>query len=302
MRKQISPKCEAIIVDDGSTDDGLKIVENRFKEEIAAGTFRVIRIKNSGPGEARNVGVRAAKGQYIGFLDSDDLLLKGYFDTVLDAIRNANPDIIQFHVTRFLTEKLLEGSVIRTHGFEDGVYLLSDVRIDIFGIGKWFPPARVFLKELLLKHPFPSEKVFYEDLTTISLMFLREGTIALLNKSLIGYRVNALGTTSNHTVAHAKTLEEFFWSLSAVPETPERDILRVHVGRAIAYFVAELSLSGISYPEIAKTINQIEGKSRLYSALKFPDLFFLYFPFLYVHGEKVRHALRNLRTKLRNSF
>ncbi len=58
---------EVIVVDDGSTDDGVKKVENRANERI-----RLIRQANAGPGPARNRGVREARGELIAMLDADD--------------------------------------------------------------------------------------------------------------------------------------------------------------------------------------------------------------------------------------
>lgn len=67
IRKQTIVEFEVIVVDDGSTDGG---------DAIAAGfpdpRFRLVRQKNSGPGAARNRGVREARAPYIAFLDSDD--------------------------------------------------------------------------------------------------------------------------------------------------------------------------------------------------------------------------------------
>ena len=57
---------EVIVVDDGSTDNTLEILA-RFGDRI-----RLIRQKNSGVSTARNTGVRAARGGWIAFLDSDD--------------------------------------------------------------------------------------------------------------------------------------------------------------------------------------------------------------------------------------
>lgn len=57
---------ELIIVDDGSTDNTEKIV-NKYD------SVRYIKINNHGVGYARNIGIKASKGEYIAFLDSDDM-------------------------------------------------------------------------------------------------------------------------------------------------------------------------------------------------------------------------------------
>ncbi|HEX9998187.1 MAG TPA: glycosyltransferase [Abditibacterium sp.] len=73
--EQPGEKCEIIVVDDGSTDDTLKVLSN-YKQHI-----QVFQQENQGPGAARNVGIKAARGDYIAFLDSDDLWLPWTLET-----------------------------------------------------------------------------------------------------------------------------------------------------------------------------------------------------------------------------
>jgi glycosyltransferase involved in cell wall biosynthesis len=77
---------EVIVVDDGSTDGTVDLLQPY------ANTIRVIRTSNQGPALARNVGMQAARGDYIAYLDSDDL----YYPCKLGlqtALLDARPDI-----------------------------------------------------------------------------------------------------------------------------------------------------------------------------------------------------------------
>ena len=79
-----SPK-EHIVVDDGSSDDTVRILEQLTREILH---LRVIRQHNLGAGAARNAGISAASGRYIAFLDSDDLWLPAKLErqvTFMDA-------------------------------------------------------------------------------------------------------------------------------------------------------------------------------------------------------------------------
>jgi hypothetical protein len=81
---------EIIIVDDGS-DDGLTPSAAEAIAAAASGQVRIIRIPNSGPGCAREQGRLAARGEFIQYLDSDDILLPGKFRVQVAALR-AHPE------------------------------------------------------------------------------------------------------------------------------------------------------------------------------------------------------------------
>lgn len=71
---------EVVVVDDGSTDGGPALVE------AIGGKVRLLRQSNAGPGLARNTGVAAARGEWIAFLDADDLWRPDHLQTVTETI------------------------------------------------------------------------------------------------------------------------------------------------------------------------------------------------------------------------
>ena len=84
---------EIICVDDGSTDKSPLIVK-RFQKSCFYDNFRLIRLgENKGLFHARMAGIQAAQGEYIGFLDSDDLVSDDYFDNLYSTASRERADI-----------------------------------------------------------------------------------------------------------------------------------------------------------------------------------------------------------------
>jgi glycosyltransferase involved in cell wall biosynthesis len=76
---------EIVVVDDGSTDDSANVAEAVLRECTVYGVEckgKVIRKANGGVSSARNEGILAAKGEYIAFLDGDDLWHPEYLETL----------------------------------------------------------------------------------------------------------------------------------------------------------------------------------------------------------------------------
>ena len=90
-------KIEIICVDDGSTDASPAILEE-YRQ--AHGEVRIVSIPNSGPGTARNEGIRMAEGEYLTFCDADDLLPEGALKTLLKLAEDGVPDVVSGKYTR----------------------------------------------------------------------------------------------------------------------------------------------------------------------------------------------------------
>lgn len=75
---------EIICVDDGSTDDSLEQMQ-RMAEKDAR--LKILHKENGGASSARNFGLDHATGDYISFLDSDDLITLDYYDLMLNGLK-----------------------------------------------------------------------------------------------------------------------------------------------------------------------------------------------------------------------
>ncbi len=98
IAKSSSEEIEVIIVDDGSTDETVELLNEAIKKDPR---FRMIHQENGGVSKARNNGIRNAKGRNIMFLDADDMMKDGAVDFILNAIREEDEDFIAFAYETF---------------------------------------------------------------------------------------------------------------------------------------------------------------------------------------------------------
>ena len=82
---------EIILVDDGSTDNSGKICDEYALKD---NRIKVIHKKNGGVSSARNAGLDIAKGDYIGFVDSDDFIEKDMYESLLNTIIRTKSQVV----------------------------------------------------------------------------------------------------------------------------------------------------------------------------------------------------------------
>ena len=105
VRAQTFADFECICVDDGSTDGSSEILDE-FQKEVegkgGGGQWKVIHQPNGGEGAARNAGLDIAKGEWICFLDADDVLNERTLEAYACAIRaHADAELVAVNMVRF---------------------------------------------------------------------------------------------------------------------------------------------------------------------------------------------------------
>lgn len=103
LRINFSRNYEIIVVNDGSTDN----TENIIKEyQKCYSQIKLITIKNSGVSRARNIGIKNAVGDYITFVDGDDLVDKNFFEIGINEMESGDFDFIQSNFQKVNNDKI----------------------------------------------------------------------------------------------------------------------------------------------------------------------------------------------------
>jgi glycosyltransferase involved in cell wall biosynthesis len=134
---------ECIIVDDGSTDQSISLVEEFILQ--APGNWKILSKQNGGPSSARNYGIRNSIGQFIAFVDSDDVWLPNKLSRQLEILLNAptalmsltdyvilEEDCSKIRVVRNSKEPLLLSKWLNMRGFGGLVESTGLVRQSVF--------------------------------------------------------------------------------------------------------------------------------------------------------------------------
>ena len=126
LKNQTMKDLEFIIVDDGSTDESAKIIKKFVKEDAR---FSYHKKKNGGLSDARNYGMKYAKGEYLAFLDSDDYvdldLYEKMYEKTHDDIGAFQADIVE---TDFIWE-YPDKQVVDISKVDDMTRVIVDIRV-----------------------------------------------------------------------------------------------------------------------------------------------------------------------------
>lgn len=167
---------EIILIDDGSTDDSLKICEE-YKNEYS--NIVLFKQKNSGSGKARNLGIESAKGEFVIFLDSDDYYPEN--DILETLYKNAKEQGVMICGGSF---SVLKGTTVET-SFGKDFYGYTFEKNEIINYSDWqfdygyhrFLYNLQFLKDNNIK--FPDYRRFQDPPFFVQAMYCAKKFFAL---------------------------------------------------------------------------------------------------------------------------
>lgn len=194
---------ECILVDDGSPDNSVSICEEFVSKDSR---FKLIRRQNGGLSAARNTGLSSARGKYIAFVDSDDVVYLKYLERLHELITANDADVAQVSYellfTTFVRKRVLVDSVtVHTRGGV-AMEMMRDKKIPSYMWNKLF-------KREVIDTPFPEGKL-YEDMYALSSWVRNIARMVVAPDVLYSYRQRR-GSIVNSGYAHGRI--EYIWGV-----------------------------------------------------------------------------------------
>ena len=279
IKNQTYTDIEVILVNDGSTDNSQVICERYCQQDPR---FHLINQSNQGQSVARNNGVAASRGEFITFVDSDDVIksdmlqqLMRYMDTGIDIVECDRTEAIQclneekkdIHVKEFDSNEALYQC------FNHGV--------------SWSPVAKLYRRKIVEKVPF-LENLIYEDFYTgiVSLKYIHK----MRKINYIGYYYRYHTSSTMNQTYSEKNLDIFKVGKKLLEEFREDNwlpyvgnmLFLVGIGHFKKYNIRvghpyyQLYVDAIdNYFEIAKKSSDIFNSSKLLRWYSYSPKYFL---------------------------
>jgi glycosyltransferase involved in cell wall biosynthesis len=235
---QTLPDIEIILVNDCSTDNTLSIMmdcEAQFPDKV----ILVNSDKNRGAGGARNVGLCYASGEYVGFVDSDDIVVPQMYEKLYSKAVEGDYDIVDCGYYN----EAADNAIVHTSDELSGI--LNDYkRSELIASGGYFW-SRLFKKSFwdTLNISF-RENCILEDCETLMLTFAKAGSIGNVKEILYCYKnygtsiskcTNAASFLRNSTAA----IEAIYNTLSVLPNY-------TGIQKAVEYSIVNLCVLSVN--------------------------------------------------------
>lgn len=238
IRNQTYTNIEVILVNDGSTDGSREICESYCEKDIR---FRLINQENQGQSVARNRGVKESVGQYIMFVDSDDVVNTDALEVLLPYMKT-DVDIVECEMTREKEAFFL--NKIPTIVFE-GNSKEAILNCIAFRAVKFCAFTKLYRREIVEKIPF-LEGYIYEDVFT-GINYLNH-IRKIIVVDYIGYYYRVRPNSTMTKSFNEKNLDIFPIGKKLIESFDDNEYLLPYIG----YFIFYLSLSHYQRDGITK--------------------------------------------------
>ena len=198
LRAQSYRDIEILLIDDGSTDGSASICDQAAASD---NRIKVFHKHNGGLSDARNAGLQIMTGDYVVFVDGDDVVSSRYIEALLESLVETNADISICTLLEISSQQNKAGleNVPKTEcrvcsGLEAAETMLRGVDFGVTACGK------LFKKDLWSNYRFPFGRV-YEDLSAIPTVVSQAESVAFIDLPLYGQVMRSGSITRSSTMS-----------------------------------------------------------------------------------------------------
>ncbi len=183
---------EVIMVDDGSTDNGGEVARKWAESDPR---FTLVHSQHGGPGGARNRGVEQARGEFLAFVDGDDMLPAHAYEVLLHTLESSGSDFVSGAVNRISTEGIhpsaLHARAIK--GRRIGTHVTRTPEL-LYDISVW---NKLFRKSFWDAHGlYYPEQMVWEDLQLMTRAHVLAKAVDVIPDYIYYWRERAAGALS----------------------------------------------------------------------------------------------------------
>lgn len=202
---------ELIVIDDGSSDNTVKIIE-----QLLSPPHKLVAQKNAGEAAARNHGLKIANGEYIAFLDHDDLFHPKKLEKTVDFLDNNSEYGMVYGNYSYIIEPG-SNSIWSNWGFIRGAYKSGDIFIDQFIQNKIHIITTLIRRECFNKVGFFDKTMNYASDSDMWIRISADYKIGYIDEVFAYYRLHNTNvsldreTCLKHRIASMKKNYSMFY-------------------------------------------------------------------------------------------
>lgn len=244
---------EIILVNDGSTDKS-GLICNKYSKLDSR--INVIHKENGGLSDARNVGIKAATGEYLLFVDSDDNIELDSCEVFIKSLNKRKVDIVVGEARRIEGDNI---SYLKHSNLTNGKEYSSReyIKLAIEAL-EWYAPSwlNLYKREFILKKAiFFKKGILHEDMQILPKLFLEADTIIYMQYCFYNYQIREGSITqSNNKTKNIESMKNILneWKLTfdKVHDIELRKLLYGILIKQYLYTIREFNISNAQYFEI----------------------------------------------------
>lgn len=226
IQNQTYTDIEVLLVNDGSTDGSQAICERYCQTDKR---FRLMNQTNQGQSVARNNGVKTSTGDFIAFVDSDDIILPNYLEILMQHM-GEDVDIVEsqftVHKTEFLAEKSQDTKILFEGNSEEAVKVVPNHLLSVN------PVTKLYRRAIVEAVPYLEGFIFEDIYSGIGMLkYIRK----IVKIDYVGYYYRQHATSTMHRTFTPKNLDVFTVSDQLIDLYSDRAELLPYIGKYLVH-------------------------------------------------------------------